>query len=78
MNWGYLENQTRILIAQELMNANIITTPTVDQALFLNLTRIFLPHGLGHHVGVDVHDGWSRPTVKLFFLSFYIYWLLAH
>ncbi len=42
-------------VAALLCEAGIFTTRP-DEALAQGLTRTFLPHGVGHHLGIQVHD----------------------
>lgn len=38
----------------------------VDDMIKLNLGAVFMPHGLGHLMGLDVHDVGGYPEVLLF------------
>jgi Xaa-Pro dipeptidase len=40
----------------ELLQATGVLRVGADQAIERGLTRPFLPHGLGHHLGIQVHD----------------------
>ena len=42
-------------MAEVLIEFNIINV-SVEAALKSDLVRVFYPHGLGHHLGVNVHD----------------------
>ena len=46
---------THTRIAEILSQFNIIKVP-VEQAVEKQLTRTFFHHGLGHHLGLQVHD----------------------
>lgn len=49
----HLEAHRRIALL--LAETGVVTT-SADQALERGLTRTFFPHGLGHHLGLQVHD----------------------
>ena len=38
------------------LKVGILKDGTVEQFLAANIHRLFMPHGLGHSVGLDVHD----------------------
>ena len=37
----------------------------VDEMMKLHLGAVFMPHGLGHFMGCDVHDVGGYPEVRL-------------
>ena len=43
------------LVAEALVAAGVFTV-SAEEALDAELTRVFLPHGVGHHLGLQVHD----------------------
>lgn len=46
-------------IAEVLVQFGIVTT-SVEEAVDTGITQTFYPHGLGHHLGVNVHDKGTR------------------
>jgi Xaa-Pro dipeptidase len=53
--YGDLHHQGHLLIA-ELLKENGILHATPEEAVEKGLSRPFFPHGLGHHLGIQVHD----------------------
>eukprot|EP00463_Aulacantha_scolymantha_P006396 TRINITY_DN803_c0_g2_i2.p1 TRINITY_DN803_c0_g2~~TRINITY_DN803_c0_g2_i2.p1 ORF type:complete len:154 (-),score=26.96 TRINITY_DN803_c0_g2_i2:257-718(-) len=44
------------IILQGLLDAQILQGADVERLRELRMHSIFMPHGLGHSVGIDVHD----------------------
>jgi Xaa-Pro dipeptidase len=42
-------------VAELLIEAELVTC-SADEAIDLGITRAFFPHGVGHHLGIQVHD----------------------
>lgn len=55
MPYGDLHHQGHLLIAALLKDAGILDLAPED-AVEQGLSRPFFPHGLGHHLGIQVHD----------------------
>ncbi len=53
--YGDLHHQGHLLIAG-LLNESGILRAKPEEAVEKGLTRPFFPHGLGHHLGIQVHD----------------------
>ena len=53
--YGDLHHQGHLLIADLLKESGILRA-TPEAAVEKGLTRPFFPHGLGHHLGIQVHD----------------------
>ncbi len=53
--YGDLHHQGHLLIAG-LLQAQGILKVSPDEAVADGLSRPFFPHGLGHHLGIQVHD----------------------
>lgn len=54
--WGDASNAARETIAEGLLKLGIIKNK--------NEVGKYYPHGLSHHIGLDVHDRGSSPTLK--------------
>jgi Xaa-Pro dipeptidase len=55
MAFGELHHLSHIKLAGLLQEAGILKAAP-EEAVKLGLTRPFYPHGLGHHLGIQVHD----------------------
>lgn len=53
--FGVLHHQTHQKVAALLHESGILKA-SVEEAVTKGFTRPFLPHGLGHHLGIQVHD----------------------
>eukprot|EP01090_Pellita_catalonica_P009435 TRINITY_DN20513_c0_g1_i1.p1 TRINITY_DN20513_c0_g1~~TRINITY_DN20513_c0_g1_i1.p1 ORF type:complete len:288 (+),score=38.80 TRINITY_DN20513_c0_g1_i1:1171-2034(+) len=66
--WSTLQNKVYSLICDEVVAAGFTTLPIPYAACKENITfarsisNVFCPHGFGHLVGIDVHDGSIIPT----------------
>ena len=57
-----LHNQCHELLAEVLRNTKIARA-SADELVSSGLTRVFLPHGLGHSLGLQTHDVGCRNTL---------------
>jgi len=62
VTWTAVQNQTTLLITRELV-ANSFATGTESDLLANKISSYFLPHGVGHFVGLDVHDTGTYPKI---------------
>jgi Xaa-Pro dipeptidase len=53
--YGDLHHQGHLLIGSLLQDSGILKVAP-EEAIEKGLTRPFFPHGLGHHLGIQVHD----------------------
>ena len=42
---------------------------SISEIISKGIVSIFLPHGVGHFIGIDVHDTYVSPSVRNSFLS---------
>jgi Xaa-Pro dipeptidase len=56
VSWVAMHRLALRVVCSHLLAAGILRNGTVDQMMELQVMRIFLPHGLGHLIGLDVHD----------------------
>ncbi len=57
--FGELHHLAHLKLGKLLLEAGLLKTEA-EESVQLGLTRPFLPHGLGHHLGVVVHDVGGR------------------
>lgn len=55
-SFAALHATTNLAIGQILIDQGILTDITAEDAVANELTKIFMPHGLGHALGIFVHD----------------------
>ncbi len=55
VDWREVHLHAHRLTAEVLQEAEIVTC-NAEQALAAGVTRVFLPHGVGHLLGLQVHD----------------------
>ena len=48
-----------------LMRMGIFRKTDVEEVLNSGATKAFFPHGLGHHMGLDVHDVSAKPILSM-------------
>jgi Xaa-Pro dipeptidase len=54
-----------LIATQGLLELGILTGGTADEIFAKGTAAAFFPHGLGHHVGLDVHDVSGREALML-------------
>src|SRR5215468_733352 len=55
VDWRDVQLRAHELTAQVLQDADLIRCSTAE-AVATGVTRVFLPHGIGHLLGLEVHD----------------------
>ena len=55
VDWREIHLHAHALTAQVLREADLILC-SVEEALDKRVTSVFLPHGIGHLLGLEVHD----------------------
>jgi Xaa-Pro aminopeptidase len=59
-NYYEVYRNTSLLLLRNLVSSGLVTC-SAEVALALNLHHVFMPHGLGHLIGLDTHDPFIYP-----------------
>lgn len=66
--WSKMHQLAERVILEDLQNAGLLQG-LVDDMMAVNLGAVFMPHGLGHLMGLDVHDVGGYPKVIVVFTT---------
>ena len=56
LHYGEFHHQAHFKIADILLEHGLLHDTDRDEAVAKGFTKPFFPHGLGHHLGIQVHD----------------------
>jgi len=62
VNWADMHRLSEDVLLERLKAGGLLTGAVADM-MALNLGATFMPHGLGHLMGLDVHDVGGYPEV---------------
>lgn len=62
--WSDMHRLAERVLLQRLKDGGILQG-SVDEMMTAHLGAVFMPHGLGHFMGLDVHDVGGFPEVCL-------------
>jgi Xaa-Pro dipeptidase len=62
VQWTDMHRLSERVILQHLLNAGLLQNGTVDEMMAVNVASYFMPHGLGHLLGMNVHDVGGYPN----------------
>jgi Xaa-Pro dipeptidase len=54
--WADVQRSTRLLMLEQLQQLGLVVQGSVEGLLEAGVDMLFMPHGLGHFLGLDVHD----------------------
>ncbi|TGJ69987.1 hypothetical protein EYR41_005985 [Orbilia oligospora] len=60
--WDTIHETVHKILIQGFLDLGIFQNGTVDEILENRTSCAFLPHGLGHHMGMDTHDTGGHPN----------------
>lgn len=60
--WDKVHEHVHRVLIEGLLEIGILHNGTVDEILQNRTSVAFLPHGLGHHMGMDTHDTGGHPN----------------
>jgi len=56
VSWLEMHQLAERVILKHLLRMGLLKGATVDELMEVNMGSVFMPHGLGHFIGMDVHD----------------------
>jgi len=62
-NWSDITKQVHLKLYNECLKLQLVT-PLENDSEKQSVIRVFMPHSLGHHVGIDNHDCGPITTLK--------------
>jgi hypothetical protein len=54
--WADVQRSTRLLMLERLQQLGLVVKGSIEGLLEAGVDKLFMPHGLGHFLGLDVHD----------------------
>ena len=63
IHWSHITKQVKIKIYDECLKINLVHKLD-NETDKLNIISLLMPHMLGHHVGLDTHDGYHITKLK--------------
>lgn len=63
-NWDDIHTLAHRVAIQGLLDIGVLHNGTVDEILESRTSTAFLPHGLGHYLGMDTHDTGGHPNYQ--------------
>lgn len=63
VKWSDMHRLADRVHLEELLKVGILTG-SLEDMMKVHLGAVFMPHGLGHLLGIDVHDVGGYPEVR--------------
>lgn len=63
VSWVDMHMLAERTILRELQRHGLVREGDIEEMMAVRLSAVFMPHGLGHMMGVDVHDVGGYPEV---------------
>lgn len=67
VEWADIHRLSMRIVCEGLLKAGFLRGATVEELLQKHVVPLFYPHGVGHFLGIDVHDkgGYPRGVMKV-------------